>query len=103
MTADLPSEIDRTAFVFFQLFPSLRRIKLCLQRNEELSAVCKDINSALSGRGGGRGDMVSGKFASTRKEIEEYLKEKIKPGDLFLTIGAGDVYKIGEEIIEDKD
>ena len=32
-------------------------------------------------------------------EIEQYLKEKLKPGDLFLTIGAGDVYKIGEDII----
>ena len=33
-------------------------------------------------------------------EIEVYLKEKLQPGDLFLTIGAGDVYKIGEEIID---
>ncbi len=33
-------------------------------------------------------------------EIEKYLKEKLQPGDLFLTIGAGDVYKIGEDIIE---
>jgi len=32
-------------------------------------------------------------------EIEIYLKEKLQPGDLFLTIGAGDVYKIGEEIV----
>jgi len=32
-------------------------------------------------------------------EIEEYLKKELKPGDLFLTIGAGDVYKIGEEIV----
>lgn len=34
-------------------------------------------------------------------EIQEYLKEKLQAGDLFLTIGAGDVYKIGEEIVED--
>ena len=33
-------------------------------------------------------------------EIEKYLKEKLEPGDIFLTIGAGDVYKIGEEIIK---
>ena len=33
-------------------------------------------------------------------EIEEYLNDKLKPGDLFLTIGAGDVYKIGENIIK---
>jgi len=34
------------------------------------------------------------------KEIEEYLKDRLKPGDLFLTIGAGDVYKIGEKFID---
>lgn len=40
----------------------------------DLSVCCKEINSALSGRGGGRGDMVSGRFASTKKEITEYFK-----------------------------
>lgn len=40
----------------------------------ELSQVCKEINTALSGRGGGKGDMVSGRFASTRREIEEFFK-----------------------------
>ena len=34
-------------------------------------------------------------------EIEKYLKDKLQPGDLFLTIGAGDVYKIGEAIVSD--
>lgn len=33
-------------------------------------------------------------------DIEKYLKEKLEPGDIFLTIGAGDVYKIGEKIVE---
>lgn len=33
------------------------------------------------------------------KDIENFLKDKLEPGDLFLTIGAGDVYKIGEDII----
>lgn len=41
----------------------------------ELSKVCKEINTALSGRGGGRGDMVSGKFMSTKEEIQNYFKE----------------------------
>lgn len=34
------------------------------------------------------------------EEIEKILAKKLQPGDLFLTIGAGDVYKIGEKIIE---
>lgn len=33
-------------------------------------------------------------------DIESYLKDNLKPGDILLTIGAGNVYKIGEELIE---
>lgn len=34
-------------------------------------------------------------------DIEYYLKETLSEGDLFLTIGAGNVYKIGENLIND--
>jgi len=34
-------------------------------------------------------------------EIEIYLKEDLSDGDLFLTIGAGNVYQIGENLIND--
>ena len=33
-------------------------------------------------------------------ELEEELKRKAQPGDIILTVGAGDVYKIGENIVE---
>ena len=33
-------------------------------------------------------------------QIEQYLKDNLKTGDILLTIVAGDVYKIGEEIVE---
>ena len=29
-----------------------------------------------------------------------YLKDNLQSGDILLTIGAGNVYKIGEELIE---
>ena len=32
-------------------------------------------------------------------EIEYYLKETLKDGDIFLTIGAGNVYQIGENLL----
>lgn len=34
-------------------------------------------------------------------DIESYLKDNLQTGDILLTIGAGNVYKIGEELIED--
>lgn len=33
-------------------------------------------------------------------DIETYLKENLHAGDMLLTIGAGNVYKIGEELVE---
>lgn len=31
-------------------------------------------------------------------DIETYLEKNLKPGDLFLTIGAGNIYEVGEKI-----
>ena len=33
-------------------------------------------------------------------EIAQYLQEHIHEGDLVLTMGAGDVYKIGESMVK---
>ena len=37
------------------------------------------------------------------KSLDQLLKEKllVKEGDIFVTIGAGNVYKIGEDLIND--
>ena len=32
-------------------------------------------------------------------QIEEALRETARPGDIILTVGAGDVYKIGEHLV----
>ena len=39
-------------------------------------------------------------FYPTFPELEAELKRKAQPGDIILTVGAGDVYKIGENIVE---
>lgn len=40
----------------------------------DLRAMARDINSALSGRGGGRPEMIQGSFAATLDQIKEYFK-----------------------------
>lgn len=35
-----------------------------------------------------------------RKEIVEFMRKKAAPGDVVLTLGAGDVWKAGEELLE---
>ena len=39
----------------------------------DVSEFVKAANAALSGRGGGRGNMASGSFASSRDAIEKYF------------------------------
>ena len=43
--------------------------------NIEVSAIAKDINTALSGRGGGRGYMIQGSFYTTLESIKEYFEK----------------------------
>ncbi len=44
------------------------------------------------------GDRVS--FGATLVDVVAALKEKLQPGDVVLTLGAGNIYKVGEEIRE---
>ena len=48
--------------------------------------ICREINGA--------------KYFATFDEIVSDLKKFAQPGDIILTIGAGDVYKIGEALVE---
>jgi UDP-N-acetylmuramate--alanine ligase len=37
--------------------------------------------------------------ATDMKKALAYLKKNLKPGDMLLTLGAGDVWKVGEQFI----
>ncbi|MBO6150072.1 MAG: UDP-N-acetylmuramate--L-alanine ligase, partial [Clostridium sp.] len=39
-------------------------------------------------------------FIPTFVEIEEFVKEHCVPGDLLITMGAGDIVKVGEELLK---
>ncbi len=39
-------------------------------------------------------------FISDKKKIARQLVPKLRPGDIVLTLGAGDIYRVGEEIVE---
>ena len=36
---------------------------------------------------------------STLPKLEEYLFKIAEPGDLIMTVGAGDIFKVGEELV----
>ena len=39
-------------------------------------------------------------YVAERERIAEYLIELVRPGDLIITMGAGDIYKTGEELAQ---
>lgn len=41
------------------------------------------------------------RYISDRQEIIHYLPTVIMPGDLVITLGAGDIYRVGEDLIEE--
>ncbi len=40
------------------------------------------------------------RFIATKEECEQYLAARLDDGDVLITLGAGDVYKIGEQMLE---
>ncbi len=47
-------------------------------------------------RTGGHGNV---EFAPTKEEVVRLVSQIAKPGDMVVTLGAGDIYKVGEELI----
>src|SRR5699024_7915166 len=43
------------------------------------------------------------KYIATFSEVESYLFNKVKPGDTIITMGAGDVYLIGESLLKEQE
>lgn len=50
--------------------------KYVISSNDDLSSRVKEINSALSGRGGGRGNMIQGSFGAGLDEIKSFFLSK---------------------------
>jgi len=60
----------------------------------------KGVHSMNLGKGikdHGHGDVI---YLSSFKEIVDHLSESVKPGDVIITLGAGDVWKTGVELLE---
>ena len=41
------------------------------------------------------------KYIPKLSKVEEYLETHVQSGDLVMTIGAGDVFKVGEELVRE--
>ena len=45
-------------------------------------------------------EIPNGQFFADNAELEKTLRAVASPGDIILTVGAGDVYKIGENLLK---
>ena len=45
-----------------------------ISNNKDVSSFSKELNTALSGRGGGRGNIIQGRFSADRKTIEQFFR-----------------------------
>ncbi len=43
---------------------------------------------------------IDAKYISSFESIESFLLENAKPGDIIVTMGAGNVYTIGDALLE---
>ena len=41
-------------------------------------------------------------YCSTLDQVTEELRKRAQPGDLILTVGAGDIYRAGEKLLEEQ-
>ena len=41
-------------------------------------------------------------YCSTLDKVADKLRELAQPGDLIITVGAGDIYRAGEKLLEEE-
>ena len=92
-----PHTYTRTAALFEDFVTQLKRPDVLLLA--EIFAAREKNTIGISSAA--LAERVEGaEFYPTFPKLEEELKRKAQPGDIILTVGAGDVYKIGENIVE---
>ena len=93
-----PHTYTRTMALFYDFVRQLRRVDV-VYLAEIFAAREKNILGISSAD---LAEKIEGaRFYKTFEEIEEDLRKTAEPGDLILTVGAGNVYKIGEHLLED--
>ncbi len=95
-----PHTYTRTAALFDDFVAQLKRPdKLLLA---EIFAAREKNTIGISSR-----DFVEeipdAEYYATFGELEEALRKLAAPGDIIITVGAGDVYRVGENLLKDKE
>lgn len=92
-----PHTYSRTAALFDDFVTQLKRPDVLLL-SEIFAAREKNTIGISSASLAER--VLHSRFFPSFRELEAALRETARPGDIILTVGAGDIYKIGENIVE---
>ena len=96
-----PHTYSRTQALFSDFVEQLRRPDVCYLA--EIYAAREKNTIGISSADIAR-ELPNGIFFADNAELEKTLRATASPGDIILTVGAGDVYKIGERLVaEGKD
>ena len=92
-----PHTYSRTASLFDDFVEQLRRPTItCLA---EIYAA-RETNTIGISSADLRDRIAGSVFCKTFDELESVLRRIAQPGDIILTVGAGDVYKVGESLLK---
>ena len=91
-----PHTYSRTNALFDDFVKQLKRPDLAVLA--EIYAA-RETNTLGISSGDLAKEIPNSIFRPTFDEIKTILRASIQPGDLVLTVGAGDVYRIGEELV----
>jgi len=92
-----PHTYTRTEAFFHEFAAALRKPDLTLLA--EIFAAREENETGISSRQ--LADAVPGsRYFSTLDALADYIREIARPGDLILTVGAGDIYTVGEALTE---
>ena len=91
-----PHTYSRTAALFEDFITQLRRADVLLLA--EIFAAREQNTIGISSKA--LADRVEGAlFCPDFEQLEESLRHIAQPGDIVLTVGAGDVYRVGEDLV----
>jgi len=93
-----PHTYSRTHALFDAFVEQLRRPDFCYLA--EIYAAREKNTIGISSADLAR-RLPNGLFFADNQELEKTLRAVASPGDIILTVGAGDVYRIGEHLLED--
>lgn len=92
-----PHTYSRTKAFFKEFVEQLRRPDFCYLA--EIYAARENNTLGISSADLAR-ELPNGIFFPDNTELEKTLRAVASPGDIILTVGAGDVYRIGEKLLE---